>query len=142
MENTTTNVTAEKVLLTAKGFSDLKLKGIQNLNRVCENFLATGKCVWSMADYMGITGKGTAADKHARFQNQLAENADVDDCVKLSSLSKQVILAMQDTTKPLVIESVALRTYFAPLLKVRGEIKVEEKAVAVDPIDKLVNLNF
>jgi len=120
-----TTTSNDRVLVTAKGFADLKLKGVQNLNKVCENFLANGKVVWSMADYMGITGAGKGAGKHIAFQNQLANNVDNEECVKLASLSSQVIMQLADASKPLIIESAPLRAYFMPLLKARNEVKVD-----------------
>ena len=113
---------AKRIIVTAKGFSDLGEKGIENLVKVSEDFLTSGKCVWAMADYMGITGAGKGAGKHASFMKQLDDSKDLDSVKKLAGLVPQVMDKMADVTFGLQIESVALRAYFSPLLKARGEI--------------------
>lgn len=126
-----TKSTEKRVIVVSKGFGDLGETGVEKLVKVSEDFLATGKCVWAMADYMGITGAGKAGGKNVSFMKQLEDNCDLDSVVKLAGLVPQVIEKMADVKFSLQIESPALRTYFAPLLKARGEVSAEAK-VAVD----------
>jgi len=135
MENTTivstTNV-EKRIIVTAKGFSPLGEKGVNNLIKHCENFLANGTLVWAMADYMGITGAGKGAGKNTTFMMQLNDNCDLDCANKLADLVPQVITKMADVTFALQIEKPALRAYFQPLLKARGEIAAVTPKVTVD----------
>ena len=122
----------KRVLVTAKGFPALGEAGVKNLVKNCENFLSSGKLVWAFGDYMGITGAGKCGTKHTAFLAQLSANEDVE-CVKqLQSLIPEVIVKMADTSHKLVIESVALRTYFMPLLKIRKEVEEVSPEVKVE----------
>lgn len=129
---TTSTNNEGRILVVAKGFQPLQEKGVKNLIKVCEDFLANGTVKWAMADYMGITGAGKGAEKHKNFLRQLEDNADVEACVKLHDLSSQVVMAMSKADQPIVTDKVALRAYFTPLLKSRGVVAVPSNAVAVD----------
>jgi len=145
MENTTT--TAKRIIVTAKGFGPLGEKGVNNLIKNCEDFLSSGKLVWAFGDYMGITGAGKGAGKNVTFMKQLEDNCDLDCANKLAELVPQVITKMADVTFALQIEKPALRAYFQPLLKARGEIAVTPEIVVgdmsgLDAISKAMGVNL
>jgi hypothetical protein len=142
MENTSivsTEKAVARVIVTAKGFPSLGEKGVNNLIKNCEKFLSSGKLVWAFGDYMGITCAGKGAGKNVTFMKQLEDNCDLDCANKLADLVPQVITKMADVSFALQIEKPALRAYFQPLLKARGEIAVtpEVSADNLSGLDKI-----
>ena len=114
----------KRTVVTAKGFTDLGEKGVENLVKVSKDFLATGKLIWAFSDYMKITGAGKTGKKHDDFMKQLSDNSDLACTRELTELIPQIILKMSDPSFALQIDSAALRLHFAPLLKTRSEAVV------------------